>query len=112
MLIRIGLPPNRLNCNGFPAGQGDFSKLLYEVISISTVAPPNWIPTARRSAKTVGMPRKVFANEPDSFSHTLPAAEMRAAIDVQDVTGHRRRVGQVQDRIRDVLDRRRPAHRR
>ena len=23
------LPPNRLNCNGFPAGEGHFSKLLY-----------------------------------------------------------------------------------
>ena len=34
---------------------------------------------------------------------------MRAAIDVQDVTRDRRCVAQVQDRIRDVLDRRRPA---
>jgi hypothetical protein len=41
----------------------------------------------------------------------LPAAEMRAAIDVQDVTGDRRGVGQVHDRIGDVLDRRRPTHR-
>ena len=30
---------------------------------------------------------------------------MRAAINVQDVTGDRRRVGQVHDRIRYVLDR-------
>src|SRR5437879_4783920 len=37
---------------------------------------------------------------------------MRAAIDVQDVTRDRRSVGQIQDRIRDVLDRRRPTHRR
>jgi hypothetical protein len=33
---------------------------------------------------------------------------MRAAIDVQDVTGDRRGVDQVHDRVRDVLDRRRP----
>src|SRR2546428_9380389 len=37
---------------------------------------------------------------------------MRAAVDVQDVTSDRRGVGQVHDRIRDVLDRRRPTHRR
>jgi hypothetical protein len=34
----------------------------------------------------------------------LPAAEMRAAIHVEDVTGHCRGVGQVQDRIGDVLN--------
>jgi hypothetical protein len=44
-------------------------------------------------------------------SFQLPAAEMSAAIDVQDVTSDRRRVGQVHDCIRDVLDRRRPTHR-
>jgi hypothetical protein len=37
---------------------------------------------------------------------------MSAAIDVQDVTRDRRCVDQVQDRVRDVLDRRRPTHRR
>ena len=37
---------------------------------------------------------------------------MSAAIDVQDVTRDRRGVGQVHDRIHDVFDRRRPAHRR
>ena len=37
---------------------------------------------------------------------------MRAAIDVQDVTSDSRGVGQVHDRVRDVLDRRRPTHRR
>src|SRR5262245_5341761 len=37
---------------------------------------------------------------------------MSAAINVHDVTSDRRGVGQVHDRIRDVLDRRRPTHRR
>ena len=41
-------------------------------------------------------------------SSQLPATEMRAAIDVQDVTSDRCSVGQVHDRICDVLDRRRP----
>ena len=37
---------------------------------------------------------------------------MSAAIDVQDVTSDRRGVGQVYDRFRDVLNCRRPTHRR
>jgi hypothetical protein len=40
----------------------------------------------------------------------LPAAEMRTAIDVQDVPSNRRGVVQVHDCIRDVLDRRRLTH--
>jgi hypothetical protein len=35
----------------------------------------------------------------------LPAAKMRPAIDVQDVTRHRRGVGQVEDCVRNVPDR-------
>ena len=45
----------------------------------------------------------------DDSSFQLPAAEMCAAVDVQDVTGDRCGVGQVHDRVRDVLVRRRPA---
>src|SRR5262249_39383393 len=45
-------------------------------------------------------------------SFQLPATEMCATIDVQDVTRDRRRVGQVHDCVRDVLDYRRPTHRR
>jgi hypothetical protein len=41
----------------------------------------------------------------DESSFQLPPAEMSAAIDVQDVTSDGRGVGQVHDRIRDVLDR-------
>ena len=41
----------------------------------------------------------------------LPAAEMRAAINIQGVTRDSRGVCQVQDCIGDVLDRRWPAHR-
>ena len=50
-----------------------------------------------------------FGHNESSFQ--LPAAEMSAAIDVQDATGDRRGVGQVHDGIRDVLDRGRPTHR-
>ena len=47
----------------------------------------------------------------DEYSFQLPAAEMSAAIDVQDVTCDRHGVGQEHDRVRDLLDRRRPTHR-
>jgi hypothetical protein len=40
----------------------------------------------------------------DDSALPLPAADMRATIDVQDVTRDRRGVGQVQDRVRDLLD--------
>ena len=40
----------------------------------------------------------------DDSSLPLPAADMRAAIDVQDVTRDRRGIGQVHDRVRDLLD--------
>ena len=44
-------------------------------------------------------------------SFQLPAAEMRTAIDVQDVTSDRRGVGQVHHRVHYVLDRRGSTHR-
>src|SRR5580700_10324346 len=34
----------------------------------------------------------------------LPATEVRTAVDVQNVTGHTRGVGEVHDRVYDVLD--------
>src|SRR5260370_10419663 len=40
----------------------------------------------------------------DEYSFQLPAAEMSAAIDVQDVTCDRRGLGQEHDRVRDLLD--------
>ena len=49
--------------------------------------------------------RQIRKPDPLLRPFQLPAAEMRAAIDVQDVTSDRRGVGQVHDRIRDVLDR-------
>ena len=47
----------------------------------------------------------------DVAAARLPAAEMRAAVDVEDVTGDRRGVGQVHDGIGDVVHRRRATHR-
>ena len=41
----------------------------------------------------------------DASSFQLPPAEMSAAINVQNITSDRRGVGQVHDRICDVLDR-------
>jgi hypothetical protein len=40
----------------------------------------------------------------------LPAAEMRAAIDVQGVTRDRRGVVQLHDRIRDIVEGQNPSH--
>ncbi len=40
----------------------------------------------------------------------LPASEMNAAIDVRDATSDPLGLGQVHDRIRNVLDRQRPIH--
>jgi hypothetical protein len=47
----------------------------------------------------------------DGISTRLPATDMRAAIDVEDVASDRRGVGQIHDCVRDVLDRRGPTHR-
>jgi hypothetical protein len=47
----------------------------------------------------------------DERSVPLPATEVGAAVDVHYLTRHRRSVGQVQDRVRDVLNARQDAHR-
>src|SRR5262245_25632900 len=54
----------------------------------------------------------VEATQRNVFARWLPVAEMRAAIDVQDIAGHRRCLGQVHDGIRDVFNSGNVTHRR
>src|SRR5262245_13449012 len=88
---------------------------LVDLVEESQVAIGSLYPAPRRSVSKsadLNAGSDIFRIvKHDGNSVQLPAAEMSAAIDVQDVTGDRRGVGQIHDRVRDVLDRRRPTHR-